>query len=208
MEFPSSFRVLREQIMAPQPHCSDLGLPPALSPPFRPRLSGPSLMRWDLGQLEDAPSLGFSKHFLEHPCATPRDPPYPPTLLGPCPDCVCVWRGGSSWAWPWAGTTSAGTGLPKEGSVSGAFVDGSLEGIRGWKAGVHELRLDGAVGVRALLRTLRSLCKLSSHYRPSMGGSLSRSVRCSFINLSHGGALHRSRATVLAPLPVSLEFPA
>lgn len=56
------------------------------------------------------------------------------------------------------------------------------------------------MGVRTLLRTLWSLCRLSSHHQPILGGSVSRSDRCSFTSPSLGGALPRSWATASWPL--------
>lgn len=114
-----------------------------------PRLSGPSWMRWELGQLEDAPSLGFSKHFLEHPCATSRGPHAYPTHHAWLLPTVCVWgrAAGSlitarSLALGWHHICK-GLGCPKEGSVSQALWMAVQREYKGGRPGVHELRLDG-----------------------------------------------------------------
>lgn len=196
-------------MMAP-PRGSDLGLPlPCLH-------SAPPWVRWGLGQLEDAPSLGFSKHFLEHPCATSRDPQaYPTRLARPLPR-LCG-SGGvegrerlitAQESGPGLAPHLQGTGLPHRGQCEPGLRGRQFRGNTRWKAGVHELLLDGAVGVRALLSTLRNLCRRSSHHQPILGGSLSTSDRCS-LQTPLGGVLPPVLChSLLAPLPVSLEFSA
>lgn len=116
-------------------------------------------------------------------------PPFPTHLAWPLPRlCVCGGRGGSSQprrlalGWhhickDWAA---------HRGQCEWGLRGQQFRGRTRVEGQVHGLWLDGAVGVRALPRTLRSLC---SHNRLIMGGSLARSDRCSFTNPSQGGPL-------------------